>query len=183
MPVPFLGRLNPAEYVALVGSFLLVGFEALIRVLTLALPSTLITLFYRLSRRLFNRWTTPAQKRADERRKPISDSVRDASDFVDLCAMWGYTAEEHVVQTKDGYLLGVHRLAWRKGEEDIKVNHGPNSIKKRVVYLHHGLLMNSEVWVCLTDEQRALPFTLVERGFDVWVSYFWGPWKLSWANV
>lgn len=36
--------------------------------------------------------------------------------------------------------------------------------------MHHGLLMNSEVWVCLTDEQRCLPFELVERGFDVWVS-------------
>lgn len=83
--------------------------------------------------------------------------------------MYGYTAEEHVLQTKDGYLLGIHRLAWRKGEEDMKVNDGPASLKKRVVYLHHGLLMNSEVWVCLTDAQRSLPFVLVERGFDVWV--------------
>jgi hypothetical protein len=24
--------------------------------------------------------------------------------------------------------------------------------------------------VCLTDAQRALPFLLVEKGFDVWVS-------------
>jgi lysosomal acid lipase/cholesteryl ester hydrolase len=39
------------------------------------------------------------------------------------------------------------------------------------VYLHHGLLMNSEVWVCLTDEQRCLPFVLVERGYDVWVRF------------
>ncbi len=100
----------------------------------------------------------------------ISTKIRNASDFVDLCAVFGYTAEEHVVQTKDGYLLGLHRLAWRKGEEDVRVNRGPRSVKKRVVYLHHGLLMNSEVWVCLTDEQRALPFVLVERGFDVWVS-------------
>jgi lysosomal acid lipase/cholesteryl ester hydrolase len=84
--------------------------------------------------------------------------------------MFGYTAEEHVVQTKDGYLLGLHRLAWRKGEEDTQVNHrGAKSVKKPVVYLHHGLLMNSEVWVCLTDEQRALPFALVEKGYDVWV--------------
>jgi lysosomal acid lipase/cholesteryl ester hydrolase len=30
--------------------------------------------------------------------------------------------------------------------------------------------MNSEVWVCLTDEQRCLPFKLVEEGYDVWVS-------------
>ncbi|KAK4137103.1 alpha/beta-hydrolase [Trichocladium antarcticum] len=137
MTVPLIGRLNITEYVALVGSFLLVGLEAFIRVFTLALP--------------------------------ISTSIRNASDFVELCATFGYTAEEHVMQTKDGYLLGLHRLAWRKGEEDTKVNGGPKSVKKRVVYLHHGLLMNSEVWVCLTDEQRALPFVLVEKGFDVWL--------------
>lgn len=29
--------------------------------------------------------------------------------------------------------------------------------------------MNSEVWVCLTSEERALPFVLAERGYDVWV--------------
>lgn len=87
-----------------------------------------------------------------------------------MCAYFGYYAEEHIVQTGDGYLLGLHRLGWRKGEEDQKVNSGPNSLKKRVVYLHHGLLMNSEVWICLTDEERALPFVLVEKGYDVWVS-------------
>jgi lysosomal acid lipase/cholesteryl ester hydrolase len=100
----------------------------------------------------------------------VTSAIRDASDFVDLCALFGYYAEEHVVQTGDGYLLGLHRLAWRKGEEDQKVNSGPRSVKKNVLYLHHGLLMNSEVWVCLTDEQRCLPFTLVEKGYDVWVS-------------
>ncbi|KAI1101501.1 alpha/beta-hydrolase [Jackrogersella minutella] len=169
MPLPFLGRLDIVEYIALIGSFLLVGLEAFVRVLTLALPSSLLNLFYRASRRLFNRLTTPAQKRAEQRRKSISTSIRNASDFVDLCAMYGYTAEEHVLQTKDGYLLGIHRLAWRRGEEDMKVNDGPASLKKRVIYLHHGLLMNSEVWVCLTDAQRCLPFVLVERGFDVWL--------------
>ncbi|KAK3991203.1 putative sterol esterase [Cladorrhinum sp. PSN332] len=169
MPVPFLGRLNIAEYVALIGSFILVGLEAFIRIFTLALPPSLLNLCYSISRRLFNSLTTPKQKRAEQRRKSISGSVRDASDFVDLCAMFGYTAEEHVVRTEDGYLLGLHRLAWRKGEENTRVNRGPNSVKKKVVYLHHGLLMNSEVWVCLTDEQRALPFVLVERGFDVWL--------------
>lgn len=89
-----------------------------------------------------------------------------------MCQLWGYEAEEHIVQTKDGYLLGLHRLQWRRGEEGQRVNCGRNSAKKRVAYLHHGLLMNSEVWVCLTDEQRCLPFELVERGFDVWVSRY-----------
>ena len=109
----------------------------------------------------------------------MSASIRNASDFVDLCAMFGYTAEEHLVQTKDGYLLLVHRLAWRKGEEDVRVNRGEGSIKKRVVYLHHGLLMNSEVWVCLTDAQRALPFVLVEQGFDVWVCSIYLPYNCT----
>ncbi|KAI1195890.1 Alpha/Beta hydrolase protein [Nemania serpens] len=169
MAVPFIGRLNPIEYIALICSFLFVAFEAIIRILTLALPTSLINLFTDASRRIFNSVSSPAHKRAEERKNAISSSIRNATDFVSICATYGYTAEEHVVQTKDGYLLGLHRLAWKKGEEDVKVNNGPTSLKKRVVYLHHGLLMNSEVWVCQTDEERCLPFVLVEHGFDVWL--------------
>ena len=97
--------------------------------------------------------------------------MANASDFTDICALWGYHAEEHVVQTGDGYLLAIHRLPYRKGEDtdSVRVNAGPGSITKPVVYLHHGLLMNSEVWVCLTEEERNLPFALVERGYDVWL--------------
>ncbi|OAA47019.1 triacylglycerol lipase [Metarhizium rileyi] len=168
MPVPLIGRLHPYEYLALVGSFAFVCLEAVIRVLTLALPSFVVSFFYLISRRLFNRFRTEENRKAESRKKTISTSIRDASDFVELCRIWGYEAEEHIVQTKDGYLLGIHRLQWRRGEEGQKVNCGPWSTKKRVVYLHHGLLMNSEVWVCLTDERRCLPFELVERGFDVW---------------
>ncbi|KAJ8123519.1 hypothetical protein O1611_g9569 [Lasiodiplodia mahajangana] len=169
MAVPFIGRLNPIEYAALIGSFLFIALEAIIRVLTLALPTSLIELFTDASKRIFNSVASPAQKRAEGKKNAISTSIRNAHDFVAICATYGYTAEEHVVQTKDGYLLGLHRLAWRKGEEDVKVNNGPSSVKKRIVYLHHGLLMNSEVWVCQTDAQRCLPFVLVERGFDVWL--------------
>ncbi|KAG9237676.1 Alpha/Beta hydrolase protein [Amylocarpus encephaloides] len=168
-PIPFLGRLNIAEYLALVGSFLLVGLEAIIRILTLALPTSIINLFYRASRRSYNKFTSPSARKLDHKREDISSSIRNASDFVEICALNGYYAEEHVVKTGDGYLLGVHRLAWRRGEEEERVNSGPKSVRKNVVYLHHGLLMNSEVWVCLTDEKRCLPFKLVEKGYDVWL--------------
>lgn len=71
------------------------------------------------------------------------NSIRNASDFVDLCALYGYYAEEHVVQTTDGYLLGIHRLGWRKSENGLRVNSGPGSLKKSVVYLHHGAYSRS----------------------------------------
>jgi len=29
--------------------------------------------------------------------------------------------------------------------------------------------MNSEIWVCLTSEERCLPFVLAEQGYDVWL--------------
>ena len=75
------------------------------------------------------------------------------------------------MQTVDGYLLGVHRLPYKKTEDHnyARVNAGQGSIIKPVVYLHHGLLMNSEVWVCLTEEERCLPFALVNQGYDVWL--------------
>lgn len=79
---------NSHEYLALVGSFILVGLEAIIRVLTLALRESqalsercrghtnnsmaapfLVTLFYRASRRLFNRFSAPARRRAESKRK------------------------------------------------------------------------------------------------------------------
>ncbi|KAI9802601.1 MAG: cholesterol esterase [Piccolia ochrophora] len=170
--VPFIGRLflsGSREYLALFGSFILIGLEGFIRVVTLALPRPIIHGFYRGSRRLFN-LLSPPQKKIKEKTKGVVSSadIRDTTDFVDLCALHGYYAEEHVVQTTDGYLLGLHRLGWRQGEERSKVNNGKDSIQKRVVYLHHGLLMNSEVWVCMTDKKRCLPFQLVEKGFDVW---------------
>jgi lysosomal acid lipase/cholesteryl ester hydrolase len=202
------GTMHRAEYIALVGSFFLVGLEALIRILTLALRMSLMqsgcSSDHRQLQQSYHSVTGYQdgssigsglqQKRNRSQRirvsclyalkliiliiyADISTSIRNASDFVDLCALFGYYAEEHVVQTGDGYLLGLHRLAWRKGEESQKVNNGKNSIRKNVVYMHHGLLMNSEVWVCLTDEQRCLPFKLVEKGYDVWVSSVRGMFK------
>lgn len=170
--LPFLGRLHFVEYLGLLASLLFVAFEAFIRIITLALPQPIISLCYRASRRIYDHLSSAASPRSKSRRKnAIVQSLVEASDLVELCAIYGYVAEEHIVQTKDGYLLGLHRLAWKRGEEGQRVNEGPDSIQKKVVFCMHGLLMNSEVWVCLTDRDRCLPFQLVEQGYDVWVSY------------
>ena len=102
-----------------------------------ALP--VLRFFYNGSARIFNRLSRPNEKRSRPKKKTIVNQIRDASDFVDMCSLFGYYAEEHIVRTTDGYLLGVHRLGWRKGEEGIRVNCGENSVKKPVVYLHHGM--------------------------------------------
>lgn len=169
--VPFLGRLFWREYLALFGSLVLVGFEIVIRIITLGLPQPIIRFCYNASRALFNRLSSQKSIKARSRKKSISHSISTCSDFTELCALWGYYAEEHVLQTKDGYLLGIHRLPLKKGEEQlgVRVNAGPDSINKPVVYLHHGLLMNSEVWVCMTEEERCLPFALANQGYDVWL--------------
>lgn len=170
--IPFLSRLHITEYFALLVSILLIALESLISVITLALPAPVISFCYRVTRRLFNRLSSPSSRHDREKSKGVWSSIANASDFAELCELYGYTVEGHIVQTGDGYLLGLHRLAWRRGEEDVRVNAGPGKggVKKKVVYLHHGLMMNSEVWVCLSEEERCLPFALVERGYDVWVS-------------
>ena len=167
--IPFIGRLHLQEYLALLGSFVLIGLEVIIRGITLALPGPIIRFFYNCSRKLFNQLSGAEGRRSRNRKKAISSPIAQASDFVELCELFGYYAEEHIVQTKDGYLLGLHRLGWKRGEEDQRVNSGEGSIQKKVVYLHHGLMMNSEVWVCLTEKERCLPFVLVDQGYDVWL--------------
>jgi lysosomal acid lipase/cholesteryl ester hydrolase len=159
------------EYLALLGSLILVAFEAFIRIITLGLPQPVIRFCYNTSKKLFNSLSSNKSKQARAKKKSISHSIATCADFTELCALFDYYAEEHVVQTGDGYLLGVHRLPFAKGEEPgtVRVNAGPGSTRKPVVYLHHGLLMNSEVWVCMTEEERCLPFALVNQGYDVWL--------------
>lgn len=161
--LPFLGRLFFRDYSALVIGALLIILEIPIRLITLCLPERVIQWFYSRSRLMFHR--VAGHSGASAKDKKHIERIRAALDFEELCAIWGYEVEDHYLQTKDGYLLCLHRIPGKKGES----RPTPGSyVGKPVVYLHHGLLMNSEVWVCLTDEERCLPFALAEKGYDVW---------------
>ncbi|KAF8895703.1 triacylglycerol lipase [Gymnopilus junonius] len=164
MHFPLLGRISFRDYAALIFGFTFLAFESVLHYIILLLPKPVINWFYRRSRALFHRISVKPKHRNPEKR--AADKILNARDFGELCSIYGYTHEEHVVLTKDGYLLGLHRLPSKLGQ---KKRHPGSSTGKPVVYLHHGLLMNSEVWVCLTDAERALPFVLVEQGYDVWL--------------
>ncbi|KIM45191.1 hypothetical protein M413DRAFT_24436 [Hebeloma cylindrosporum] len=162
--VPLRGRISFRDYAALILGFSFLALEACLHIIIVFLPKSVIDWFYRRSRSLFHRIAKQPKHRSEEKR--ASDNVLNARDFGELCALYGYTHEEHVVLTKDGYLLGLHRLPSKMGQRS---GNPGGSTGKPVVYLHHGLLMNSEVWVCITDASRALPFVLVEQGYDVWL--------------
>ncbi|KAF8323802.1 triacylglycerol lipase [Clavulina sp. PMI_390] len=168
--IPFFGRLSFREYATLLLGLIFLLFEGIISVLTAAMPNEVINYFYGKSKRIFDYVSPKAagspHSKHHQEQAAFVERIRAARNFEELCLLQGYTPEEHVVRTSDGYLLGIHRLPSKKGEGRARPGRRSN---KPVVYLHHGLLMNSEIWVCLTDEQRCLPFVLVEKGFDVWL--------------
>lgn len=154
------------------------------RLLTLPHTATfLINFLYLKSRTLFNSFSSREHTNVDSdaQEKDVVAKVRDADGFVELVELWGeemFRIEEHVVQTTDGYLLGLHRIFKKTPKEDeerrrkgsISSINGAGNGDRKVVYLHHGLLMNSEVWVCQLDKKDSLPWVLADKGFDVWVS-------------
>ncbi|KAI5425898.1 hypothetical protein KIW84_031647 [Lathyrus oleraceus] len=70
----------------------------------------------------------------------------------------GYACEEHLVTTKDGYVLNMQRILPR-GKPG-------NSIP---VVLQHGLFMDGVTWLLLPPSQ-SLAFLLADNGFDVWIA-------------
>lgn len=168
MQLPLLGRLNVLEWPVLVFSLLLVMLESMLSIITSVLPSTVIQIFDILTSLVFTLFPTSGINMllADPELDDIVNSVSNASGFVEMCQLFGYEAEEHIVKTSDGYLLGIHRIGGPKGSN---WRMDPPDTPRPVIYLHHGLLMNSEVWVANIDPSKCLAFVLADMGYDVWL--------------
>jgi len=79
--------------------------------------------------------------------------------FMELAHHYGYKCEEHYVHTKDGYILGVHRIPPKDRQ---------HTTFQGVVFLQHGFMQNSESWI-VRGPAKALPFILADFGYDVWL--------------
>ncbi|XP_059046148.1 lipase 3-like [Achroia grisella] len=79
-----------------------------------------------------------------------------------LGILHGKRVESHVVNTKDGYLLTIHRIS--DTVESSVVNR-----TSQTVLLHHGLLGSSADWILL-GPNKSLPYILSNSGYDVWMT-------------
>ncbi|QLL30538.1 hypothetical protein HG536_0A03560 [Torulaspora globosa] len=88
----------------------------------------------------------------------IEQKLRRAATIHEMCRLFDISVEDHLVRTEDNYILTLHRIKPKTGR-----------FNGKVVYLHHGLLMCSDVWVCNIEKHKNLPMVLHELGFDVWM--------------
>ena len=91
----------------------------------------------------------------------MCNSVRDMLLAIDP----NINMETHVVKTQDNYLLQLHRIPYDKNLQKKGVEY------KGPVYLQHGLLMCSNIWLCHSNDpiNNNLPVYLNSLGYDVWM--------------
>ncbi|KAL5475602.1 hypothetical protein EMCRGX_G025434 [Ephydatia muelleri] len=80
-------------------------------------------------------------------------------DVIQLITSKGYPAEQHYATTPDGYILGLQRIPYGRGQTP-----GP----RPVVFLQHGLLCSAADWV-VNLANESFGFILADAGFDVWL--------------
>lgn len=74
----------------------------------------------------------------------------------------GYPLEEHYVTTSDGFILNLQRIPHGRSKNSASKTNKP------VVFLQHGLTMDSTNWV-LNGPTDSLGYIMADRGFDVWL--------------
>lgn len=184
MHIPFLGRLSLMEWPVVAVSLFLSWLEYVSTFVTMLLPATAISMMTYSLQVVYSftskpirfivsggdslndgmpnikyRYLSGGDKEIDMEKYDTMNALLNAKDFLEMCAVFGYEVESRIVRTKDDYLLTVQRIS--------RPNPGPRNGK--VVYMHHGLLMCSEIWVTMLDKRANLPFVLYELGYDVWL--------------
>ncbi|KAJ1911954.1 hypothetical protein H4219_005773 [Mycoemilia scoparia] len=163
--IPFFSRLSIVEYEGLAIATLIFIVERLLRIVLLIFPAQLVSGYLPAS--LLKILGGPDTKDPHK--------AQDALDIYEIVEKWKYRCEDHLVETKDGFILAIHHIA--RSRESLKTSQPLNGepqkgkkLKRRpVVLLWHGFMMNSELWVSHPNIDNLLPFRLVDAGYDVWL--------------
>ena len=80
-----------------------------------------------------------------------------SDDVLDLIKSDGYNGQRYQVETKDEYLLVLHRISLQN-----------ETSSKPPVFLMHGLFANSFDYL-MTGPKIAMAYLLADNGYDVWI--------------
>eukprot|EP01135_Chromosphaera_perkinsii_P011369 Nk52_evm14s2391 gene=Nk52_evmTU14s2391 len=107
------------------------------------------------------RWFRSYGGNPEDNESPVYDMTT-----TEMCRFYGYPVEEHIVITEDGYILTLHRIPRGKQRSASMGLIRSATSDRPAVFIQHGLLQNSEVWVTHKD---SLAFQLADAGYDVWM--------------
>lgn len=83
-------------------------------------------------------------------------------DTKQICQLYNYPVETHMVTTEDGYIIKTFRITGGR-------NRPAGSNNGNVpVYFQHGILDSSEGWL-MHGEDLSPAFWLANQGYDVWL--------------
>lgn len=103
--------------------------------------------------------------RTDAQRVVGASDPRLTMRSAELIRHEGYAVEEHSVETRDGFVLGMQRIPLPHGASR---RDGADGRARPAVLLQHGLMQCSEVWLT-NGREGSLAFILADAGFDVWL--------------
>lgn len=165
MVIPFLGRLSLLEWPMVIVSFVFAYIEFIISIITKCLPSPIIHLCTNIINQVYtvfllspneeDIYSIPKTKSYIDMLK-LRNKIQNTENIKQIGEIFGHEIDDHIVKTNDGYLLCIHRIK-------PKVENAP------IVYLHHGLLMCSDIWCVNIEKGKNIPFLLHDLGFDVWL--------------
>ncbi|KAJ2314173.1 cholesterol esterase [Coemansia sp. Cherry 401B] len=174
--IPFFSRLSLSEYQGMLIAALFFIVEKLLRVFLIFIPTELVIDY--LPAWVFSQFKVPRIFGAD--REAESELLDDFNSFAEIMEYWRYPHEDHLVETRDGFILGIHRITGKRRPASLASSHANSEAglalsghaggtPKPVVLFWHGFMLSSECFVCHPDWINILPFRLAEAGYDVWL--------------